>query len=107
MQVLSWPGTLEFRQLATMLGRRFLRPPQPFVPGLRQIGSVDDHRQPIPITSGIWLSLGRDDHVSGDALVALREALSSAGIPCRKSLHPPELRDKRPNTILIAVGKKE
>ena len=58
------------------------------------------------LTSGVFVTLGPNDRASLDAVVALQKALSSAGISCRKSLHPPELRDKPPNTILIVVGKK-
>ena len=56
--------------------------------------------------SGVWATLGPDDHASLYALVALSKALSRSGIPCRRALHSAELQDKAPNTILIAVGKK-
>ena len=56
--------------------------------------------------SGVGATIGRDDRASVAAILALSEALSRAGIPCRRMLHAPELQDKTPNTILIYVGKK-
>ncbi len=56
--------------------------------------------------SGVGATIGPDDRASVAALLALSEALSRAGIPCRRMLHAPDLQDKTPNTILIYVGKK-
>lgn len=39
---------LTSRQLAAIFGGPFLRPPQPLVPGVRQVGSVDAEREPVP-----------------------------------------------------------
>ena len=56
--------------------------------------------------SGVIATIGQDDNQSVAALLALSDALTRAGIPCRRGMHPTELRDKSPNTILFAVGKK-
>ena len=56
--------------------------------------------------SGVVTTIGPDDRASVPALIALSEALSRAGIPCRRALHGADLQDKAPNTILIVVGKK-
>ena len=68
--------------------------------------SVDGINAPPSFHSGVIATIGRNDDVSAAALLALSDALSRAGIPCRRALHPSELQDKSPNTILIAVGKK-
>ena len=60
----------------------------------------------VTLTSGVFLTLGPNDPASLNALRALQAALSAAGISCRMSTDPPELRDKPPDTILIVVGKK-
>ena len=67
---------------------------------------VDGINAPPSFHSGVIATIGRDDDASAAALRALSDALSRGGIPCRRGLHSPELRDKSPNTILIAIGKK-
>ena len=56
--------------------------------------------------SGVIASIGQDDNQSVAALLAISDALTRAGIPCRRGMHRTELRDKSPNTILFSVGKK-
>lgn len=58
------------------------------------------------VESGMGASVGRDDGASAAALRALSDSLRRAGIPCRRGIHPRELQEKSPNTILIFVGKK-
>ena len=58
------------------------------------------------VESGMGASVGRDDVASAAALRALSYSLRRAGIPCGQGIHPRELQEKSPNTILIFVGKK-
>ena len=55
--------------------------------------------------SGIAAYVGPDNREAEAALVALSEALTAAGVPCRPN-RTEQLRDKTPKAIVINVGKK-